>query len=1091
MKRLLILVLFSGFASGAMAQERLIREDSLEFRRSEIRALNPSPERIRTLQRARELGIPVRREFSDGRVRVIRGINPNGKPEYLTTLNLYAAKTLSTDLVWKDGVGGLDLSGEGLVVGVWDAGILLSTHREFGDRARIMNEDAELSGHGTHVSGTIGAFGLDTAARGMANEVFLEAYDWDDDLQEMDAAAGQGLLLSNHSYGYILGFDYNSEEQRWQWWGDTEISEDEDYLFGYYHNEARSYDRMAFENPNYLIVKSAGNDRGEGPGPGAEHYVWDQGEWVSSTAVRQIDGGEDGYGSIGPVATAKNIMVVGAVNDLRDGPEDPEAVEITRYSVFGPTDDGRIKPDIVANGEVLYSTYTGSDSAYRRLSGTSMSAPNASGSMALLQEHSNNIRGTYLRAASLKGVVLHTAVDAGNPGPDYIHGWGLMNTSRAAELIGDTLRSVITEQELENDEQIKISFYSDGSTPVKATLSWTDPAGKVPAQSLNPRDRILVNDLDIRVTREVDQHEYKPFVLNPLMPTQAAGKGDNVLDNVEQVLIDAPAKGFYEIIVSHKGSLEGGSQSFSLILSGLTKHFYASGLYHLSDNNGAFILTSDSLYKPNTEAAWLIKPENGMPVSLGFHFLETEEGQDLVRIYDGSDDQAPLLAEFSGLLVNTDTLLTGTGESMYVTFSSDPDIQGRGFEAIYCTTPPEGDFKLEGESYSCVGQEETYLARGQEGTRYQWKPPEGWDLLDAVENYAILLTGSESGELEFIPYNRCGVSATNTDSLQSLSAPPEINNYSGDSLLCSGELGYLMVDNLPGASYDWMLPPAWMGSSEFNEITFSPALNQGEVRVSPSNSCGRGDTLIIPTVVRSSPGERPILSLSDILCQNSLENFYVNAEKDVDYLWSVEPDWFIAGSDRGDSVKIALSGNPGTVRVQASNVCGVQSSQRFFTLTDQPDFPLLMESGSAYDDLRKLEVQNASSYTLIQWYRDGVMIDSPVATGPSYVVYVPGVYSVGVTSREGCSLVQEVDDGFDTSAPDFRYSVHAGSNGSFIIQNTSNAAATVNVYDLSGKLQLIRVVGPGRSEIFSPLSGVQLISVFGEGNPQVFRIFLP
>lgn len=1091
MKRLLILLLFSGITSGVIAQERLVRKDSLDIRRNEIRALTPNPERIRTLQRARELGIPARREFSDGRVMVIRGINLNGKPEYLTTLNLNAAKTVSTDLVWKDGGEGLDLSGEGLVVGVWDGGIPLYTHREFGDRARIMNEDAETSGHPTHVSGTIGASGIDTAARGMANQVIIEAYDWDDDLQEMDAAAGQGLLISNHSYGYILGFDYNSEESRWDWWGDTEISQDEEYLFGYYHSEARSYDQLAFEHPMYLIVKSAGNDRGQGPSPGSEHYVWDQGEWVSSTAVRQIDGGEDGFGCIGPVATAKNILAVGAVRDLRDGPADPADVEITSYSVFGPTDDGRIKPDVVANGEALYSTYTGSDSAYRRLSGTSMSAPNTSGSMALLQEHSNNIRGTYLTAASLKGVVLHTAVDAGNPGPDYSHGWGLMNTARAAELIGDTLRNVISEQKLENNEQLSISFYSDGTTPLKATICWTDPAGTVPAPSLNPGDRILVNDLDIRVIRNVDKREYRPFILNPLMPSLAASSGDNVVDNVEQVLINAPEKGFYEILVSHKGALQEGSQPFSLILSGLTDQFNASGLYHLSDNNGAFILTSDSIYKPNTEAAWLITPENEMPVSLSFHFLETEEGKDQVKIYDGSDDQAPLLAEFSGTLLNTDTLVTGSGASLYLTFSSDSAEQGRGFDAIYCTTPPEGDFILEGASYSCYGQEETYLVRGQEGSLYQWKAPEGWDLLDASGSSAILLTGSESGELEFTPYNRCGVADTNVDSLQSLSVPPRINNYWGDSLLCSGALSYLMVDSLPGAAYQWMLPQDWMGSSESHEITFSPALNQGDVLVSAHNACGKSDTLSIPTLVRSSPGESQILSLSDILCQYSSAGFYVNAEEDVDYLWSVDPGWNIEGDASGDSVMVALDGNPASVYVQASNVCGVQSSERTFTLTDQPDFPLLRESGSTYDDLRELEVQNASSYTLIQWYRDGVIINSPIATGPSYVVYVPGVYSVGVTSREGCSFVQDVDDGFDTSTPVFRYSVYAGSSGNLIVHNTSEAPATVNVYDLSGKLQLIRVVGTGRSEIFSPLSGVQLVSVYGDGNPQVFRIFLP
>lgn len=174
-----------------------------------------------------------------------------------------------------------------------------------------MNPAAEVAGHSTHVGGTIGAKGVDSNARGMANEAILESYDWSNDLQEMRQAAAAGLLISNHSYGFIVGFDFDTEEDRWQWWGDTDISEEEDYNFGYYHDEAKAYDEIAYTYPNYLIVKSAGNDRGEGPSPGAEHYVWENGEWVASTMIRQKDGGDNAYECLGPVSTAKNILVVG------------------------------------------------------------------------------------------------------------------------------------------------------------------------------------------------------------------------------------------------------------------------------------------------------------------------------------------------------------------------------------------------------------------------------------------------------------------------------------------------------------------------------------------------------------------------------------------------------------------------------------------------------------------------------------------------------------------------------------------------------------------------------------------------------------
>ncbi len=1090
MKRFLVFLLFIGLLPDLLAQEPLTRSGSYSVRRNEIMALPENPERIRTLQRAGELGIPVRRIYPDGRIVAIRRISPNGMPEYLTTSNLNAARTLSSMRVWKDGGAGLDLSGDGLVVGVWDAGILRSSHYEFEDRGRPMNADAEVMGHPTHVSGTIAALGIDGDARGMANKVIIEAYDWDNDLEEMEAAASEGLLLSNHSYGYILGFDYNSEERRWQWWGDTDISQEEDYLFGYYHAEARAYDRLASEFPDYLIVKSAGNDRGEGPQAGSEHYVWDNGDWVPSTATRQIDGGEDGFGSIGPVAAAKNILAVGAVRDLPDGVTDPDEVEITGYSVFGPTDDGRIKPDIVANGQALYSTYSVSDSAYRSLSGTSMSAPNITGSLALLQEHKHNVHATYLNAASLKGLVLHTASDVGNPGPDYSHGWGVMNTAEAAKVIGDTSNQRISEQILSDLDTIRFSFYCDGTQELKATLCWTDPAGVVPAPSLNPPDRILVNDLDMRVIRLIDNKEFRPFILDPLRPSQPATTGDNVLDNVEQVLIKAPDKGFYEIVLKHKGELQGGKQPFSLIISGLSDNFYASGVYHLTDNNGLFFLTSANEYKPDMEAGWLLTPENGLPVSLGFSFLETEENRDLVRIYDGGDSSAPLLAEFSGTLLNTDTLLVASGDSMWLTFSSDQANQERGFEATYCTTAPEGSFIVEGVSFPCAGSEETYLVRGQEGTLFQWIPPQGWELMDKVGNNAKFLVGSESGLLELLPYNSCGESGKTYTELEPLFSLPHIESFTGDTLFCSGESGVLMVDSLPGSVYQWMLPLNWMGRSESHKISFIPSSVQGDVLVSTYNSCGQGDTLSIPTFVRNLPRESEIHSVSDKICQNAPSVFYLFPDEDVDYQWSVDPMWTISGSAKGDSVNVMVAANTSTLYVRASNDCGASNTQRSFVLTPEPDKPLLMETGSVYDGLREIEVQNASSYTLIQWYLNGLIIDSPLATGPSYVAYVPGTYSVAVTNRDACSLIQNSDNGINTVNPGNLFSVNAGTKGAFVVQNASEAPATLNLYDLAGKLLLILELDPGRSEIQTGLQGVQLVSVEGSGNLQVFRIFL-
>jgi hypothetical protein len=1072
------------------AQEQLIGEESFIRRQESIRVIPEDAEKRKAVEWAREAGIPTRVVFPDGRIIEIRRLGPGGQPEYFTTLNRNAAGTLSTDRVWKNGGEGLELTGEGVVVGVWDGGVFRVSHREFGQRGRIMNPIAELSGHATHVTGTIGAAGIDENATGMAGKVVLEGYDWDNDLQEMDAAAREGLLLSNHSYGYILGFNYNEEEERWEWWGDTDKSELEDYLFGYYDSEAQMYDRIAYDNPRYLIVKSAGNDRGEGPASGAEHFIWQNGEWVASTVERPRDGESAGFDCMGPVSSAKNLLSVGAVRDLPNGYANPESVKITGFSVFGPTDDGRIKPDLVGNGESLFSTYSESDDDYRNISGTSMSAPNVTGSLALLQEQYAGIYGEYLRSASLKGIVLHTADDAGNAGPDYRFGWGLMNTLSAARIIGNTDYRQIQEEELVEGDTFRIRLYSEGTGPVKATLCWTDPPGNVPPAILDPTLRILINDLDIRIIREIDGHEFRPFVLDPLQPDKPAATGDNITDNIEQVVIGQAEKGFYEVVVLHKGTLSQGSQHFSLVVSGLASEFFATGQTSLTDNNGSFILTSASEYLPGMDASWLITPVNGNPVSLSFNFFETDPNTDSLRVHDGADGSAPLLAALSGNLSGTDTVIHSSQGALWVSFTSDSQEQGRGFEAFYCSTPPEGSFSIGGETAPCLGAAETYVASGQEGTSYSWSTPPGWNVVETGENWAILETGPQSSMIGALPYNQCGEATVANLDIEPINTVPVLLGFTGDSVLCAGETGFLSVDSLPGAFYEWVLPKNWLGSSETHSISFVPSLDQGEVRVSARNACGPGDTLSVPILLNTIPDAAEILSVSEKICQNSMNSFYVHPSKGADYLWSVQPDWFINGADEGDTVEIRVGMNSSYLFVKASNECGFRNSNRFFLTSPQPETPLLMETESTYETYREIEVANATAYQQIRWYIDSILIDSPHATGASYVAFLPGTYSVGVTNREDCSLVQDPQDGITIADPNQHYAVHAGEGGSLVIYNTTTQEALLNVYDLGGNLLLCKTVPPGNSIVPTTLRGIFIVSLSGLGEPRVSRVFM-
>jgi hypothetical protein len=324
----------------------------------------------------------------------------------------------------------------------------------------------------------------------------------------------------------------------------------------------------------------------------------------------------------------------------------------------------------------------------------------------------------------------------------------------------------------------------------------------------------------------------------------------------------------------------------------------------------------------------------------------------------------------------------------------------------------------------------------------------------------------------------------------SLATAPVLDSFTGDSVLCSGEQETLSVEELDGAVYEWIFPENWKGSSESHEIHFIPSLDQGTVYVSARNTCGQGDTLRIPVLVKTIPREKEIYAVSDKICQYSTSVFYLNGSEGVDYQWSAEFDWKISGENFKDSVSVEVGENSGMIYLMALNECGIAYSDRFFSVLDRPDEPMLRELSSIYDDLRSVEVLNATEYTLIQWYRNGMLIDSPLATGPSYVTYVPGVYSVGVQNIEACFFIQDWEEGIDVSAIENAYSVHAGAGGSLVVYNATEHPATLNVYDLEGKLQMIHTVDPGYNELTTTLHGVKLASVFGFAKMKVFRIFI-
>nr|MBS0037409.1 S8 family serine peptidase [Saprospiraceae bacterium] len=570
-----ILIFLLGFLPGveSTAQDRPETEVRTLLQLAEEWKQQDAADKLEVMQRTSRRGFPVRFENERGEVFELMRFR-NGMPEYYQTNNVQAAISTGTNHLQQGGRTQLDLQGNEMIVGEWDAGAVLQTHQELAGRVTQRDGAQNVHNHAVHVAGTLIASGVRPDAMGMAPEGMLWAHDWSNDSGEMAEAAADGLLISNHSYGSLSGWAFGdwSGEDAWHWWGDIEIDETEDYKFGFYNDRAAQWDQIAHLAPHYLIVKSAGNNRNDNHS--GTHFVYDRevDEWVQSDAFRQPSGGFDGYDCLPTYSNAKNILTVGAVRSVIGGYNNPSDVRMSNFSSWGPTDDGRIKPDIVGDGVGLLSSNGNGNASYNSSSGTSMSGPNVAGSLLLIQELHRDLHGVFMWSSSLKGLAIHTADETGNSeGPDYEFGWGLLNSERAAQFLIDPANHNLREEVLLSGDTLTINIFSNGVDPVKATLCWTDPPATPLPPALNDPTPRLIHDLDMRIKAVSGPDSgtvYYPFILDPANPNEVATTGDNFRDNVEVVFPGVLPQGDYVVQVTHKRpGLRDHSQAFSLLIS--------------------------------------------------------------------------------------------------------------------------------------------------------------------------------------------------------------------------------------------------------------------------------------------------------------------------------------------------------------------------------------------------------------------------------------------------------------------------------------------------------------------------------------------
>jgi len=440
-----------------------------------------------------------------------------------------------------------DLDGSGINLLIYDEGTVAVNHPAFTGRL-VIGDGSSVSGHSTHVAGTAAGDGSASPdgrdLKGIAPAARIISYGFETTINPTyPLYTNPGDLYQDWSdarsiYGADLvsaSIGSNAANLNCSWEGD-------------YQTTSQLIDKIVYgwwEDP-FIVIWSAGNDAGSACG-------------------------DKNFYTTPPPSNAKNPIHVGAV--------DSDSDIIFDFSSRGPSDDGRIKPTIVAPGCEIYGDYgiestiiPENDTYYATMCGTSMAAPAVAGLTALMIEQYRetfNLAETRPLPSTIKAILIHTALDLGNAGPDYTYGYGRVDGVAAVDAIIDQAFFVDTFDKADEVHEYRYPIVA-GTPELRVSLAWDDFAAE-PISSVQ-----LVNDLDLTVISPTGQ-EYHPFILDPQNPARIATTGADHLNNQEQIIIPDPQVGDWTVRLTAT-ALPYPGQRYSIVLPGARSSLSITGV---------------------------------------------------------------------------------------------------------------------------------------------------------------------------------------------------------------------------------------------------------------------------------------------------------------------------------------------------------------------------------------------------------------------------------------------------------------------------------------------------------------------------------